>query len=88
MTQQTASPASRIAAAPGDPAATAIPRVALVGVHGFGERHLANLARLTEDGVVELVAVADPNPPQEGALGGLCGGLQHPGRAAGSRPGP
>lgn len=70
MTQQTASPASRIAPAPGIPATTALPRVALVGVHGFGERHLANLARLTEDGVVELVAVADPNPPQDGALGG------------------
>ncbi|GAA1776999.1 hypothetical protein GCM10009712_25940 [Pseudarthrobacter sulfonivorans] len=69
MTQQTASPASRDAAAPGVPAATAIPRVALVGVHGFGERHLANLARLAADAVVELAAVADPNPPQSGALG-------------------
>jgi predicted dehydrogenase len=47
----------------------AVPRVALVGVHGFGERHLANLARLEEAGAVELVAVADPNPPAEGQLG-------------------
>ncbi|MGO4188897.1 DUF6807 family protein [Pseudarthrobacter sp. TAF60_1] len=72
MTHQIASsatPASRTATAPRVPAATALPRVALVGVHGFGERHLANLARLAADGVVELVAVADPNPPQYGALG-------------------
>ena len=46
----------------------AIPRIALVGVHGFGERHLANLARLEEAGAVELVAVADPNPPAPGTL--------------------
>jgi predicted dehydrogenase len=51
-------------------ATQAVPRVALVGVHGFGERHLANLARLEEAGVVELVAVADPNPPAEGRLAG------------------
>lgn len=49
-------------------APTAIPRVALVGVHGFGERHLANLARLEQAGALELVAVADPNPPQPGSL--------------------
>ncbi|MDQ0663017.1 putative dehydrogenase [Arthrobacter ulcerisalmonis] len=52
------------------PAPTAIPRVALVGVHGFGERHLANLARLERSGALELVAVADPNPPQPGSLAG------------------
>ncbi|MGO4234512.1 DUF6807 family protein [Pseudarthrobacter sp. YAF2] len=46
----------------------AIPRIALVGVHGFGERHLANLARLEQAGALELVAVADPNPPQPGTL--------------------
>jgi len=49
-----------------DPAA--VPRIALVGVHGFGERHLANVARLEEAGAVELVAVADPNPPAPGRL--------------------
>jgi predicted dehydrogenase len=38
-------------------------------VHGFGERHLANLARLKEAGVVELAAVADLHPPQDGTLG-------------------
>lgn len=53
---------------PPAPAAPAVPRIALVGVHGFGERHLANLARLEEAGAVELVAVADPNPPAEGRL--------------------
>ncbi|MEE2567821.1 DUF6807 family protein [Pseudarthrobacter sp. J64] len=44
------------------------PRVALVGVHGFGGRHLANLARLESAGKLELVAVADPNPPEAGRL--------------------
>jgi len=43
-------------------------RIALVGVHGFGTHHLQNLKRLTADGLVELVAVADPNPPAAGAL--------------------
>lgn len=47
-----------------------VPRVALVGVHGYGERHLANLARLQKGGAVELVAVADPHPPAPGALPG------------------
>ncbi len=48
----------------------AVPRIALVGVHGFGERHLANLARLEAAGALELAAVADPNPPAEGRLAG------------------
>ncbi|MFP3462663.1 DUF6807 family protein [Arthrobacter globiformis] len=43
-------------------------RIALIGVHGFGAHHLANLERLAKAGVVELVAVADPNPPSPGAL--------------------
>lgn len=68
MTQQTATTPQ----ASGDPAAAplppAVPRIALVGVHGFGERHLANLARLEEAGALELVAVADPNPPAPGRL--------------------
>ncbi|AFR30332.1 DUF6807 family protein [Arthrobacter sp. Rue61a] len=46
-----------------------LPRIALVGVHGFGERHLQNLARLSADGALELVAVADPQPPAGGTLG-------------------
>jgi len=50
------------------PATTVTPRIALVGVHGFGERHLANLARLEKTGALELVAVADPVPPQAGVL--------------------
>src|SRR5688572_5896386 len=45
-----------------------LPRIALVGVHGFGERHLENLARLGADRALELVAVADPHPPEEGTL--------------------
>jgi predicted dehydrogenase len=44
-------------------------RVALVGVHGYGLRHLDNLARLQAVGDVDLVAVADPNPPADGVLG-------------------
>lgn len=44
------------------------PRVALVGAHGYGARHLDNLARLAALNLVELVAVADPRPPAEGTL--------------------
>ncbi|MDP9906779.1 DUF6807 family protein [Arthrobacter bambusae] len=43
-------------------------RLALIGVHGFGAHHLQNLERLQANGVVRLVAVADPNPPAPGAL--------------------
>jgi predicted dehydrogenase len=45
-----------------------LPRVALVGVHGFGERHLENLDRLGSAGMLKLVAVADPRPPAQGQL--------------------
>lgn len=45
-------------------------RVALVGVHGFGTHHLRNLERLQAAGVVELVAVADPKPPEPGTVPG------------------
>lgn len=47
---------------------TKLPRIALVGVHGFGIYHLANLARLESAGALKLVAVADPNPPEAGSL--------------------
>lgn len=43
--------------------------VALVGVHGYGARHLVNLARLESAGQTRLVAVADPTPPEPGAVG-------------------
>ncbi|GAA2173611.1 hypothetical protein GCM10009784_08580 [Arthrobacter parietis] len=46
-----------------------VARVALVGVHGFGARHLDNLRRLEDDGAARLVAVADPRPPEDGTLG-------------------
>jgi predicted dehydrogenase len=39
-----------------------------VGAHGYGARHLENLARLTALNLVDLVAVADPRPPAEGVL--------------------
>ncbi|WP_457963463.1 PmoA family protein [Arthrobacter sp. D1-29] len=69
MTQQPAPTAPGISEAAGEATVPeARPRIALVGVHGFGERHLANLARLEESGALELVAVADPNPPQPGRL--------------------
>ncbi|GAA2846066.1 DUF6807 family protein [Paenarthrobacter ilicis] len=47
---------------------TAPAKIALVGVHGFGTHHLRNLDRLTAIGRVDLVAVADPNPPAPGDL--------------------
>ncbi|MDQ0632625.1 putative dehydrogenase [Arthrobacter pascens] len=69
MIQQSAPVASDLSAAgSGIPAVR--PRIALVGVHGFGQQHLANLARLEEAGAVELVRVADPNPPEAGRLAG------------------
>ena len=45
-----------------------LPRIALVGVHGFGAHHLVNLDRLEAAGALKLVAVADPNPPETGRL--------------------
>jgi predicted dehydrogenase len=60
-TQQAGEPATEQAGAPAS-------KVALVGVHGFGTHHLRNLERLQAAGVVELVAVADPNPPAPGSL--------------------
>jgi predicted dehydrogenase len=51
-------------------AAPGTARVALVGVHGFGEHHLHNLQRLSGGKLVDLVAVADPNPPAAGTLPG------------------
>lgn len=50
---------------PSEPTTPAPARVALVGVHGFGMHHLANLQRLQSAAAVELVAVADPTPPAE-----------------------
>jgi len=49
-------------------ASAAAAKVALVGVHGFGTHHLRNLERLQSQGRVELVAVADPQPPAPGAV--------------------
>jgi predicted dehydrogenase len=56
--------------APDTPAAAgpSAPRIALVGAHGYGARHLENLARLAALTLVDLVAVADPRPPAEGTL--------------------
>ena len=44
------------------------PRIALIGVHGFGARHLDRLRHLQAEGQLVLAAVADPNPPEPGEL--------------------
>ncbi|MFJ4209716.1 DUF6807 family protein [Paenarthrobacter sp. NPDC089675] len=59
---------TQTATTPTRPVPGVLPRVALVGVHGFGERHLENLGRLGSEGRLELVTVADPLPPEDGQL--------------------
>lgn len=54
---------------PARPRKVSSARIALVGAHGYGLHHLDNLQRLQAEGLVELVAVADPNPPAAGTLG-------------------
>ena len=66
-TPSTDSPTSSVKMSP---ASSGSARVALVGVHGFGEHHLHNLERLSGEKLVDLVAVADPNPPAAGTLPG------------------
>lgn len=44
-------------------------RVCLVGIGGFGERHLANIRRLEEEGRVRLVAAVDRRVDEDGVLG-------------------
>lgn len=56
-----------VAAAP-SAVPTTVPRIALVGVHGYGARHLDNLRRLENRQLARLVAVADPRPPADGTL--------------------
>jgi predicted dehydrogenase len=71
MTAETSSSAAtsqRQGSSTGDPDSALPPRVALVGAHGYGARHLDNLARLAPLNLVELVSVADPRPPAEGTL--------------------
>ncbi|UUL77249.1 Gfo/Idh/MocA family oxidoreductase [Pseudarthrobacter sp. Fe7] len=64
-TEAAGSDAPAASAPPPAPAPAPAPaaRVALVGVHGFGTHQLRNLARLAAAGRIELVAVADPQPP-------------------------
>ncbi|HEU4668016.1 MAG TPA: Gfo/Idh/MocA family oxidoreductase [Arthrobacter sp.] len=66
-TPSTEAPAEAPSGAPATLGARAA-RVALVGVHGFGTHHLRNLERLQAGGAVELLAVADPQPPETGSL--------------------
>ncbi len=44
----------------GSGAVSAPARLVLVGVRGFGEVHAARIARLADEGLVELVAAVDP----------------------------
>lgn len=44
------------------------PRVALLGVHGFGRVHLDGLLRLAATGAVRLAGLADPRPAEPDAL--------------------
>src|SRR5690606_39084960 len=46
----------------------AAPRVALLGVHGFGRVHLDGLLRLAGTGAVRVAGLADPRPPDPDAL--------------------
>jgi len=43
-------------------------RVAVTGTHGYGRAHLASASQLEADGLVRLVAVADPVPPDPGTV--------------------
>lgn len=43
-------------------------RIAVVGTHGFGLSHLRTVAGLAEQGLAELVAVADVVPPDPGTI--------------------
>lgn len=44
------------------------PRVALLGLHGFGRVHLDGLLRLAATGAVRVAGLADPRPPEPDAL--------------------
>lgn len=50
------------------PASARVPRIALIGVHGFGAQHLLRLRDLEAAGALTLAAVADPRPPEPGEL--------------------
>ncbi len=56
------------AANPG-PTAVRPARVAVVGIHGHGSTHVRNALDLQQKGKCQLVAVADPRPPDAGAVG-------------------
>ncbi|WP_342667713.1 Gfo/Idh/MocA family oxidoreductase [Arthrobacter castelli] len=66
MTLNSADQQHRQTSASGASAAssTPLPRIALVGVHGYGSQHLVNLRRLQQQGRLELVAAADPHAPE------------------------
>jgi predicted dehydrogenase len=52
----------------GDPVSNHPPRVALIGVHGYGQVHLDGLLRLAATGAVRVAGLADPRPPDPQAL--------------------
>ncbi|MET0865589.1 MAG: DUF6807 family protein [Nakamurella sp.] len=41
----------------------------MVGIHGHGSSHVRNALALQDGGLCRLVAVADPRPPEAGAVG-------------------
>ncbi|GAB2964467.1 hypothetical protein GCM10023080_027000 [Streptomyces pseudoechinosporeus] len=53
-------------------AASPVP-VVLVGAHGYGRHHRANLMRLSQAGRVRVVGVCDPRPLDDADLGALGG---------------
>ncbi|HYH28836.1 MAG TPA: Gfo/Idh/MocA family oxidoreductase, partial [Pseudonocardia sp.] len=44
------------------------PRVALLGLHGFGQVHLDGLLRIAATGAVRVAGLADPSPPAPESL--------------------
>ncbi|MET4781959.1 DUF6807 family protein [Glaciihabitans sp. UYNi722] len=51
-----------------DPGVPPRARIALIGVHGYGQRHLAFLSELHARGTIEFVATADPTGATPGTL--------------------
>ena len=48
---------------------TTPPRVAVVGMHGYGAMHVRHATELAEHGRLTFVAAADPKPAESGQLG-------------------
>ena len=44
------------------PTATAVPTIAVVGIHGHGSKHISKVVDLQERGLATLTALVDPRP--------------------------